>query len=195
MTVPLIVLAICTIAFSVVLTPAWPWLHSYLTGEPAHASISAQLIQPMLLRFARARGAGIGLGCLDSTATPASRSIRSRKRSRSVSLSRKQDVDGRTLRRTVIASAAIAARISDWMDRYFWDGLVRGCRRDRSASSEFSRKASTNTASTPASTKRRRRARSRPLDFRAGTPAKSKLISASIAVGMLALLILYAWLA
>jgi hypothetical protein len=28
--------------------------------------------------------------------------------------------------RTIIAFASLAARISDWMDRYFWDGLVRG---------------------------------------------------------------------
>jgi len=28
--------------------------------------------------------------------------------------------------RTVIAFAAFAARVSDWMDRYVWDGLVRG---------------------------------------------------------------------
>src|SRR4029077_15551332 len=33
MTMPLIVLALCTIFFSVVLTPAWPWLHGYLIGE------------------------------------------------------------------------------------------------------------------------------------------------------------------
>src|SRR5213082_3022487 len=35
MTTPLIVLAICAIFFSVLLTPAWPWLHTYLTGESA----------------------------------------------------------------------------------------------------------------------------------------------------------------
>ena len=28
--------------------------------------------------------------------------------------------------RTVIAFAAISARVSDWMDRHVWDGLVRG---------------------------------------------------------------------
>jgi hypothetical protein len=27
--------------------------------------------------------------------------------------------------RTLIAFVAMSARISDWMDRYFWDGLVR----------------------------------------------------------------------
>jgi hypothetical protein len=28
--------------------------------------------------------------------------------------------------RTVIALAAVCARVSDWMDRHVWDGLVRG---------------------------------------------------------------------
>src|SRR5205807_2035221 len=47
MTVPLIVLAICSIVFSIMLTPAWPWLHGYLSGEPVHFEIG-RLIQPML---------------------------------------------------------------------------------------------------------------------------------------------------
>src|ERR1700680_3799846 len=61
MTLPLIVLAICSIALSVVLTPAWPWLHSYLTGEPAHFDI-ALLVQPMLFVSLALVAAGIGLG-------------------------------------------------------------------------------------------------------------------------------------
>jgi hypothetical protein len=28
--------------------------------------------------------------------------------------------------RTIIAFASASAHFSDWMDRYFWDGLVRG---------------------------------------------------------------------
>src|SRR3954469_21910801 len=32
MTFPLMVLAACAIVFSVLLTPAWPWLHDYLSG-------------------------------------------------------------------------------------------------------------------------------------------------------------------
>src|SRR5467141_4144598 len=61
MTMPLIVLAICSIAFSVVLTPAWPWLHGYLTGEPAHFDI-ALLVQPMLFVSLALVAVGIGLG-------------------------------------------------------------------------------------------------------------------------------------
>src|ERR1700719_3930276 len=35
MTIPLIILAVCAVAFSILLTPAWPWLESYLNGQAA----------------------------------------------------------------------------------------------------------------------------------------------------------------
>src|SRR6185436_19717211 len=38
MTRPLIILALCTIGLSAILTPAWPWLHSYLSGESAEVN-------------------------------------------------------------------------------------------------------------------------------------------------------------
>ena len=74
---PLIVLAVCTIGLSVVLTPAWPWLHGYLTGERGAHFDSARLIQPMLFVSLALVAAGIGLGCLHLSHEPA-RSIRSR---------------------------------------------------------------------------------------------------------------------
>jgi len=40
MRLPLIVLAICAVAFSVVLTPAWPWLDRYLLGESVHVDLA-----------------------------------------------------------------------------------------------------------------------------------------------------------
>src|SRR6059058_4011774 len=61
MTIPLIVLSVCAIAFSIVLTPAWPWLHAYLTREPSQFDI-AQLIQPMLFVSLALVAAGIGVG-------------------------------------------------------------------------------------------------------------------------------------
>ena len=63
MTVPLIVLAFCAIVFSVVLTPAWPWLHDYLSGERATLDL-ALLIQPGLYVALVLVAAGIGLGVL-----------------------------------------------------------------------------------------------------------------------------------
>src|SRR5437868_834074 len=47
MKMPLVVLAIGAIFLSLVLTPAWPWLHGYLTGESVHFEIG-YLVQPML---------------------------------------------------------------------------------------------------------------------------------------------------
>src|SRR5437667_9364560 len=47
-TLPLIVLAVCAILFSVALTPAWPWLESYLTGHSPRFDRHL-LIQPMIL--------------------------------------------------------------------------------------------------------------------------------------------------
>ena len=48
MTVPLLVLAACVVLFSFVLTPAWPWLERYLTGESATLDLG-KLIQPILI--------------------------------------------------------------------------------------------------------------------------------------------------
>src|SRR5215211_4110380 len=47
MTMPLLVLAVCTVALSVVVTPAWPWLHDYLSGRTPGFNLT-RLIQPML---------------------------------------------------------------------------------------------------------------------------------------------------
>src|SRR5439155_23853579 len=61
MKMPLVVLAIGAIFLSVVLTPAWPWLHGYLTGEPVHFEL-ARLIQPMLFVSLVLVGAGMAWG-------------------------------------------------------------------------------------------------------------------------------------
>src|SRR5213594_4447987 len=61
MTTPLIVLALCAIFFSAVLTPAWPWLHSYLIDEAAQFDVT-RLIQPVLFVSLVLMAVGIGLG-------------------------------------------------------------------------------------------------------------------------------------
>src|SRR2546429_3609198 len=63
MKMPLVVLALCSILFALVLTPAWPWLHAYLNGEPAHADFGL-LIQPIILLSLVLVAGGIGLGWL-----------------------------------------------------------------------------------------------------------------------------------
>lgn len=131
MTVPLVVLAICTVALSIVLTPAWPWLHGYLTGEAPHSDKS--LFQPMLFVSLLLVAIGIGLGLLIY------RRIMSANRTTGVltdPLEAAQPTLFRILQNrfwldelydhTVIRAAKVSARASDWMDRYFWDGAVRG---------------------------------------------------------------------
>src|SRR5438067_499528 len=123
MTMPLIVLAICSIVFSVVLTPAWPWLHSYLSEEPPHFEIG-RLIQPMLFLSLALVAVGIGLGVLFYRNAGAIDPLAQAQPALFRFLENKMWLD-EVYARTVLAFARFAARFSDVMDRYFWDGLVR----------------------------------------------------------------------
>jgi NADH-quinone oxidoreductase subunit L len=132
MTMPLIVLAIGTVFLSVVLTSAWPWLHGYLTDEPVHFDI-ADLIQPMLFISLVVVGAGIALGiwfyrkagAQDGNRPAEIDPLEYSQPGLFRFLANKMWID-EVYSRTIIALASASARLSDWMDRYFWDGLVRG---------------------------------------------------------------------
>jgi len=211
MTLPLIVLAICSIAFSVVLTPAWPWLHSYLTGEPAHFDI-ALLIQPMLFVSLALVTVGIGLGFVmygkaGQLATGRVRPTGGQDRHRPAEtdplehaqpalfhfLENKMWLD-EIYDRTVVAWSRMAARISDWMDRYFWDGLVRGFGGLGQLFGIFSAnfdERGINVGVDEAMTSTRGLGRV----MSAWHSGQIQTYLGIIAVGMLALLILYAWLA
>jgi NADH-quinone oxidoreductase subunit L len=191
MTVPLIVLAICVVAFAVLLTPAWPWLHDYLSGEPATFDF-ARLIQPMLFVSLALVAAGIGLGV-----------VLYRKVGATDPLERAQPALFRFLKNrmwldelydwTVLAFAGFAARSSDVLDRHFWDGLVR-------AVGALGRLLGILTKGFD------ERAINAGVDDATGvTRGFGRLISArhsgqiqtylsAIAIGMLALFLLYAWL-
>ncbi len=200
MTMPLIVLAIGTIFLSVVLTPAWPWLHDYLTGEPVHFEI-ADLIQPMLFTSLVLVGAGIGLGiwmyrragAQDGSRPAEVDPLEYRQPALFRFLANKMWID-ELYARTVIAFAWASARLSDWMDRYFWDGLVRGFGAVGQFFGMF-------TAGVD-----KRGINAGVDEMTVGARGLGRLLSAAhsgqiqiylsvVAVGMLALLLLYAWLA
>jgi len=123
MTRPLIVLAICTIGLSAVLTPAWPWLHSYLSGEAAQVDFG-RLIQPMLfISFALVAG-GIALGILIYRRAGPADPFQQAQPALFRFLENKMWLD-ELYAHTVIALSKTAALISSWMDRFVWDGLVR----------------------------------------------------------------------
>ena len=200
MTNPLIVLAICTILFSVVLTPAWPWLHAYLSGEPLHFDL-ARLIQPMLFVSLLLVGVGIALGFRMYQKAGA----QDRDRPAEIDpleyaqpalfrfLANKMWID-ELYGRTVIAFSWKSARLSDWMDRYFWDGLVRGVGTIGQLFGIFTTSVD------------ERGINAGVDETTAGTRGLGRLMSGAhsgqiqtylgaVAIGMLALLLLYAWLA
>jgi NADH-quinone oxidoreductase subunit L len=200
MTMPLIVLAIGTIFLSVVLTSAWPWLDGYLTGEPVHFDI-AHLIQPMLFISLLLVSGGIALGIWFYRKAGA----QDRDRPAEVDpleyaqpalfrfLANKMWID-ELYARTIIAFAWASARLSDWMDRYFWDGLVRGFGAIAQLFGIF-------TADVD-----ERGINAGVDEATVGARGLGRLLSSAhsgqiqiylgvVAVGMLALLLLYAWLA
>jgi NADH-quinone oxidoreductase subunit L len=200
MTIPLIVLAIGAVFLSVVLTPAWPWLHGYLTGEPIHFDI-AHLIQPMLFISLVLVGAGIALGIWFY------RKAGARDRDRPAEIDPLEYAQPTLFRffankmwidelyaRTIVAFAWASARLSDWMDRYFWDGFVRGIGAIGQLFGIFTTHVD------------ERGINAGVDETTVGARGLGRLLSSAhsgqiqiylgvVAVGMLALLLLYAWLA
>jgi NADH-quinone oxidoreductase subunit L len=200
MTIPLTVLAIGTVFLSVVLTSAWPWLHDYLMGEPVRFDV-AHLIQPMLFISLALVGGGIALGIWFYRKAGA----QDRDRPAEVDpleyaqpalfrfLANKMWID-ELYAGTIIAFARASARLSDWMDRYFWDGLVRGFAAIGQLFGVF-------TADVD-----ERGINAGVDETTVGARGLGRLLSGAhsgqiqiylgvVAVGMLALLLLYAWLA
>ena len=123
MTRPLIVLALCTIGLSAILTPAWPWLHNYLLGEAASLDFSL-LIQPMLFVSLALVAGGIGIGVLIYRRAGQTDPLQQAQPAVFRFLENKMWID-ELYAHTVIALSKTAALIASWLDRYFWDGLVR----------------------------------------------------------------------
>jgi NADH-quinone oxidoreductase subunit L len=123
MTRPLLVLALCTIGLSAILTPAWPWLHGYLSGEPVTLDFG-HLIQPMLFVSLALVAAGIGLGILIYRRSGQSDPLQQAQPAVFRFLEHKMWID-KFYARTIIALAKTAALVASWLDRFVWDGFVR----------------------------------------------------------------------
>ncbi|HEU0208826.1 MAG TPA: NADH-quinone oxidoreductase subunit L [Candidatus Udaeobacter sp.] len=199
MTMPLIVLAIGTVLLSVVLTSAWPLLDGYLTGESAHFEL-ARLIQPVLFASVALVGAGIALGVWFYRKA----GTRDRDRPAAIDpleyaqpwlfrfLANKMYID-ELYALTIIALARGSSRFSDWMDRYFWDGLVRGLGAIGQVFGILTAGVDKRGINAGVDeTAVRTRGLGRRLS--AAHSGQIQLYLGVIAVGMLALLLLYAWL-
>ena len=124
MTIPLIVLAACAIVFSVLLTPAWPWLHEYLSGETAHFDLG-RLIQPMLFLSLALVAIGIGAGWMVyGRVKEGMDPLQHAQPGMFRFLEQKMWID-ELYARLIVRPAKLAAAFSNFMDRYVWDGFVR----------------------------------------------------------------------
>jgi NADH-quinone oxidoreductase subunit L len=191
MTMPLVVLALCSILFVLVLTPAWPWLHAYLSGEPAHADFGS-LIQPVILLSFVLVAAGIGFGWLAYRNAGETDPLARTQPGLFRFLENKMWFD-EIYEQTIIAFSGILSRLSDWLDRYFWDGLVRLFAGLGQAFGVLSKGFDDHGINAGVD------------ETTSGTRGFGRLISAAhsgqiqtylgaIAIGMLLLLVLYAWL-
>ncbi|MFL6538353.1 MAG: NADH-quinone oxidoreductase subunit L [Chthoniobacterales bacterium] len=123
MTFPLVLLAIATVLLSIILTPAWPWLHSYLLDETATLDLG-RLISPMLFVSLVLVAVGIGAAVLLYRGVAATDPLESQQPAVFRFLNNRMWFD-ELYGRTVVRLSQTAAIISDLLDRYFWDGLVR----------------------------------------------------------------------
>jgi NADH-quinone oxidoreductase subunit L len=192
MTIPLIVLAICSVAFGIVLTPAWPWLHDYLTGESPTLEWS-KLIQPMLFVSLALVGAGLGIGAAIYRRAGEADLLQQKQPAVFRFLENKMWID-ELYDRTIIAISALAARVSDWMDRHVWDGIVRGFGFIGQLFGAFTTEADENVINagvdeTTGGARGFGRVMSR---LHSG---QIQIYLGAVALGMLALLLFYAWLA
>jgi len=199
MTIPLMVLAFCTIALTVVLTSAWPWLHDFLTGKPARFEI-ARLIQPTLFISIVLVSLGIGLGIFFY------RGLAAQVRHRPIEVDPLEDVQpalfhflankmwlDELYQESVILWSRTAARISDWMDRYIWDGLVRAFAALAQLFGNFTTKIDDQAISAGVD-ETTVGARGLVRFMSAAHSGQIQTYLGAVALGMLALLLLYAWL-
>ena len=192
MTIPLIVLAVGTVLLSVFLTPAWPWLESYLSGEKAELH-PALMIQPGLIVSLVLVAIGIGTGAwfyrqagaVDPLETAAPALFRP--------LEHKFWID-ELYALTVLKWSAAAAQVSAWLDRYFWDGIVSSiggvARGVASLVTVFDQSGINKGVDQSCEAVQQM---GRGLSHRQSGQIQSYL--RAVGLGMLALLILYAWLA
>jgi NADH-quinone oxidoreductase subunit L len=192
MTIPLIVLATATVLFSIFLTPAWPWLERYLSGEKAELH-PGLLVQPVLLVSFLLVAAGITAGAWFYRRAGSQDPLESAAPALFRTLENKLWID-EFYAATVLKWSAFAAQLSSWLDRFVWDGIVRGIGLVARFAASFASnmdEGGINLSVDQGCEATQQLARG--LGRRQSGQIQSYL--RAVGLGMLALLILYAWLA
>jgi NADH-quinone oxidoreductase subunit L len=132
MTMPLIILAACAILLGIIGTPAWPWFDRLLNGQPATVDGSrfyeAGVLSVMLLSSAIVF-VGLGLGWWFYGRKPiasadAPDAVEELQPQIFRVLRNKFYVD-ELYQATFLRFNAWLAQVSDWFDRWIWNGAVR----------------------------------------------------------------------
>ena len=131
MTIPLAILAACAVLLSVFGTPAWPWLESYLNGEPTTVEF-ARMLEPSFLKTVFlsvvivAAGMGAAWVCYGKpgvTSAPLD-PIEVMNPTIFSTLRDKFYID-ELYQATVLRLNGALGWFSDCMDRYLWNGIVK----------------------------------------------------------------------
>ena len=132
MTIPLVVLAACSVLLGFVGTPAWPWFQGFLTGESVTGH-AGKLFEPELLRLMVLSSvvvlAGLGLGWwfygrqpVPSAEAP---DVLERLQPEIFALLRNKYFVDEIYEVSVIRFNAWWAQVCDWLDYWVWNGAVQ----------------------------------------------------------------------
>ncbi|HVV70029.1 MAG TPA: NADH-quinone oxidoreductase subunit L [Verrucomicrobiae bacterium] len=130
MTVPLAILAVCSVLLGFIGTPAWPWFQEFLAGGAPKAEAAGQVgVLGMMLLSAAIVFIGIGVGYrLYGRKPPSSPEqqdvLETRWPNLFTLLKRKYYVD-EAYDWAVVGLNAWWAKACDWMDRWVWSGAVQ----------------------------------------------------------------------
>jgi NADH-quinone oxidoreductase subunit L len=132
MTMPLVILAACTMLMGLIGTPAWPWFDSFVDGKRARLDFGGfgeKDLVPVMLLSTSIFFIGLGLGWWLYGRKPVGAA------SDPDALERMQPQIFNLLRRaffvdefyeaTFIRFNGWCARLSDWFDRWIWGGVVQ----------------------------------------------------------------------
>src|ERR1041385_7089400 len=129
MTLPLVILALCTIVLGFFGTPAWPWFQNFLEGEPLAFNF-AHLTQPdvvgVMVTSVVIVILGIGLGWWLYGRHPLSskEDVLERHQPEVFELLRRKYYVDEAYDWAVVGFNGWFARACDWLDRVIWNGLI-----------------------------------------------------------------------
>jgi NADH-quinone oxidoreductase subunit L len=131
MTIPLLILAVFAILLGVIGTPAWPWFDSFLNGQPAtlhvagffESGILAVMLSSSIIVFV---GLGLGWWFYGRKPVPSAEApdALERLQPQMFHLLRNKFYVDEFYQATFIRCNAWLSRVSDWFDRWIWNGAV-----------------------------------------------------------------------